>query len=164
MNLLQSFEAGFKKVFSEVNKVITEGDNVAVAAQPVVDLFLPAGTSVLYNMTTNLVKMAEVAGNAAATSTTGNGVLKAAAVLAALKPLALQEAAAAGVNAPTDAQIAQYIQGVYLTLTAWGTALTTQQVATATQTPVPTVTSPVPSATAVKAAAPSSHAPTSEKL
>jgi membrane-associated protease RseP (regulator of RpoE activity) len=109
MTFLQHIGSFFKTVFVDVT-------HVAVAIEPVVDVAFP-GIAVLYNATVQAVSTAEAAGVSAATSTSGNGAAKLAAVTAAIEPLAIAYLTSQGIAANT-VQVQAWINAVVATLNA----------------------------------------------
>lgn len=107
----------FKKAGPVVNEVIKEGDALAVAAEPVIDIAFPA-IAPLYNMTAAMVGQSEATGQAALAGVTGGGTQKLASVIAALEPgfVAYYENEF-GVT-PTLTQIEAYVNAVVASLNA----------------------------------------------
>lgn len=113
MNLLQHIGSKVKAFFVGANKLVKEGDAIAIKAAPIATVLLPPGISTLFNITANLVGIAEATGDAALAGAAGsNGTAKSATVLASLKPIALELLKAEGIAQPTDDQIAEWIDVV----------------------------------------------------
>ena len=109
MTFLQHVGSFFKTIFADVT-------HAAVAVEPVVDVAFP-GIATLYNSTVQAVSVAEAAGVAASSSTTGNGPAKLAAVTSAIEPLAVAYLQSQGITANT-AQVQAWVNAVVATLNA----------------------------------------------
>ncbi len=113
ITVLQKFGIIFKDVFKDAAKV-------AVAAEPIVAVALPAYSG-LYNMTVSLVTNAEAAA-AAAGAQAGSGIAKSALIINALTTYVQQEQASLGVKAPTQAQTQKWIDSIVAALNAFEAA------------------------------------------
>lgn len=109
MTFLQHVGSFFKTIFADVT-------HEAKAVEPVVDVAFP-GIATLYNSTVQAVSVAEAAGDAAASSTKGNGPAKLAAVTSAIEPLAVAYLKSQGITANTT-QVQAWINAVVATLNA----------------------------------------------
>jgi len=117
-SILSAIGNGLKKFFGIAV-------NVAVAAEPIIDVVFP-GIATLYNLTVNEVAKAEAAAIAAG-SQTGTGAQKLALVLQAITPAFQEYAKATGVPSSAEAAtITAWINGVVATLNAIPTVATTQ--------------------------------------
>jgi hypothetical protein len=118
-SILSAIGNGLKKFFGIVL-------NVAVAAEPIIDVVLP-GIATLYNLTVNEVVKAESAAIAAGQQS-GTGAQKLALVLEAITPAFQEYAKATGVpSASETATITAWINGVVATLNAIPSTVSTQQ-------------------------------------
>lgn len=109
MTFLQHVGSFFKTIFAD-------GTKAAAAVEPVVDLAFP-GIATLYNSTVQAVSVAEAAGVSAASSSTGNGPAKLAAVTSAIEPLAVAYLKSQGITA-NNTQVQAWVNAVVATLNA----------------------------------------------
>lgn len=107
----------FKKAGTVVNDVVKEGDSLALAGEPIVDLAFPS-IAPLYNMVAAAVGQAEATGQAALSSATGGGTQKLATVIAALEPVFVAYYQKEFGVTPTLAQIEAYVNAIVASLNA----------------------------------------------
>lgn len=105
-----SIKSFFKTLGVDLLKVVSIGDDVAAAAEPVIDLMFPAEAT-LYNGAVAEVGKLIASGQSAAAGVTG-AIPTSEAIIAAVGPQLEAYAESIGASAPTQAQINAYTQAL----------------------------------------------------
>ena len=113
-----------KKLGHVAVSILTFGAIVAKDAAPIVSIFSPALASLLATTAQQII-LAEAAGTTAAEQAPSGdtGAQKAALVIAAIEPLAVQVAKGYGIDNPSQAQLKAFVDGIVASLNAFGVDL-----------------------------------------
>ena len=113
---LNKFEQTIQNIGKIFQKVVIDADDVAVVAEPFVDIAFPV-IAPIYNAAANGAAAATAAAKSAVVST-NTPVQNLVAIAAAIEPILNQYATEAGLSAPTLTVLMQYAQALQTALTA----------------------------------------------